>query len=74
MNEYSLQLFVELCLCYFNYDYVYVYAILFWRPHLSDNIDTEYTMLDPAFDKGHRARFIENGVMITMLLEPNLLN
>ncbi|KAE8768287.1 Strictosidine synthase 1 [Hordeum vulgare] len=29
---------------------------------LADNIGTKYTMLDPAFDKGHRARYIENGV------------
>lgn len=31
---------------------------------LDQNIGTWYTMLDPAFDKGHRARFIENGVCV----------
>ena len=27
----------------------------------------KYTMLDPRFDKRHRARFIENGVVISIL-------
>ena len=67
------QMCVELCLCYFNYAYAYVYAILFRRSPLAGNIGTNYTLLDPAFDKGHRACFIENGVVIT-ILEPNLSN
>ena len=39
----------------------------FRRPPLADDIGTKYTMLDPRFDKRHRARFIENGVVITIL-------
>ena len=57
----------------FNYAYAYVYAILLRRPPLANNIGTKYTMHDPAFDKGHRARFMENGVVIT-ILEPHLSN
>ena len=45
----------------------------FRRPPLADDIGTKYTMLDPRFDKRHRARFIENGVVIT-ILKPNLSN
>ena len=40
---------------------VFVYEILLRRPPLADNIGQRYSMLDWAFDKGHRARFIENG-------------
>ena len=36
-----------------------------------DDIGIKYKMLDPTFDKGHRARFIENGLVITFL-KPNL--
>ena len=39
----------------------------FRRPPLADDIGTKYTMLDPRFDKHHRARFIENGVVISIL-------
>ena len=39
----------------------------FLRPPLADDIGMKYTMLDPRFDKRHRARFIENGVVITIL-------
>ena len=39
----------------------------FRRPPIADDIGTEYTMLDPRFDKRHHARFIENGVVITIL-------
>ena len=45
----------------------------FRRPPLADDIVIKYTMLDLAFDKGHRAHFIENGVVITFL-KPNLSN
>ena len=38
----------------------------FRRPPLADDIGTKYTMLDPRFNKRHRARFIENGVVITI--------
>ncbi|KAE8776404.1 Serine/threonine-protein phosphatase 7 long form-like protein [Hordeum vulgare] len=37
------------------------------RRPLVEHIETKYTTLDPAFDKGHRARFIENGVMLPPL-------
>ncbi|KAE8767464.1 Serine/threonine-protein phosphatase 7 long form-like protein [Hordeum vulgare] len=37
------------------------------RAPLADNIRTKYTMLDPAFDKGHRAHFIQNGLMLPPL-------
>nr|XP_040254030.1 protein MAIN-LIKE 1-like [Aegilops tauschii subsp. strangulata] len=37
------------------------------RPPLADDIGTKYTMLDPRFNKRHRARFIENGVMLPPL-------
>ena len=50
-----------------------IFMQFFRRPPLADDIDTKYTMLDPTFDKGHCARFIENGVVIT-ILEPNLSN
>ena len=46
------------------YAYAYgafVYETLLRRPPLADNIGPRYCMLDWAFDKGHRARFIENG-------------
>ena len=43
----------------------------FRRPPLADDIGTKYTMPDPRFDKRHRARFIKNGVVIT-ILKPNL--
>ena len=36
------------------------------RTPLADNIGPRYSMLDYAFDKGHRARFIENGVVSNM--------
>ena len=45
------------------YAYAYgafVYETLLRRPPLADNIGPRYCMLDWAFDKGHRARFIEN--------------
>ena len=35
----------------------------FRRPPIGPAIGTNYTMLDPAFDNGHRARYIENGVV-----------
>ena len=45
----------------------------FRRPPLADDIGIKYTMLDPTFDKGHRARFIENGV-VSNFLKPNISN
>ena len=57
----------ELIMLYYFYAYAYVYAILFRRPPLPDDIGVRYSMFDPAFDKGHRARFIENGVVITII-------
>jgi hypothetical protein len=51
------------------YAYAYdrfVYEILFRRAPLADNIGPRYSMLDNAFGKGHRARFIENGVVSNM--------
>ena len=39
----------------------------FRRPPLADDVGTKYTMLDPRFDKRHRVRFIENGVVISIL-------
>ena len=53
----------------FMYAYAYdafVYEILLRRAPLADNIGPRYSMLDYAFDKGHRARFIENGVVSNM--------
>ena len=49
----------------YAYD-VFVYEILLRRPPLADNIGPRYCMLDWAFDKGHRARFIENGEVSDM--------
>ena len=49
----------------YAYD-VFVYEILLSRPPLADNIGPRYSMLDWAFDKGHRARFIENGEVSDM--------
>lgn len=37
------------------------------RAPLAPTIGTKYTMLDHAFDNGHRARFMENGVMLPPL-------
>ena len=53
-----------LCLCLCNF---------FRRPPLADDIGIKYTMLDPTFDKGHRARFIENGV-VSNFLKTNISN
>ena len=53
----------------FMYAYAYdafVNEILLRRPPVADNIGPRYSMLDWAFDKGHRARFIENGVVSNM--------
>ncbi|KAE8809200.1 Serine/threonine-protein phosphatase 7 long form-like protein [Hordeum vulgare] len=33
------------------------------RPPVSDNVGIRYSMLDHVFDTGHRARFIENGLL-----------
>ena len=49
----------------YAYD-AFVFEFLFRRPPLADNIGKRYSMLDYAFDKGHRARFIENGVVSNM--------
>ena len=49
----------------YAYD-AFVYEILLRRPPLADNISPRYCMLDWAFDKGHRARFIENGEVSDM--------
>ena len=49
----------------YAYD-VFVYEILLRRAPLADNIGPWYSMLDYAFDKGHRTRFIENGVVSNM--------
>ena len=44
----------------------FVYEILLRRAPLADNIGQRYSMLDWAFDKGHRACFIENGEVSDM--------
>ena len=49
----------------YAYD-AFVYEILLRRPPLADNIGPQYCMLDYAFDKGHHARFIENGEVSNM--------
>ena len=51
------------------YAYAYgafVYETLLRRPPLADNIGPRYCMLEWAFDKGHRAHFIENGEVSDM--------
>jgi hypothetical protein len=55
---------------FFIYAYAYnayVYEILFRRAPLADNIGKRYCMLDYVFNKGHRARFIENRVVSTKI-------
>ena len=49
----------------YAYD-AFVYEILLRRAPFADNIGPRYSMLDWAFDKGHRARFIENGEVSDM--------
>ena len=49
----------------YAYD-AFVYETLLRRPPLADNIGPRHCMLDYAFDKGHRARFIENGEVSDM--------
>ena len=58
------ELLLCLCLCLCNF---------FRRPPLADDIGIKYTMLDPTFDKGHRARFIENRV-VSNFLKTKMLN
>ena len=53
---------------FFVYAYAYdsFFEIILRRAPLADNIGPRYCMLDWAFDKGHRARFIENGEVSDM--------